>query len=91
MTKILNRYFLTNLLKLTNICSLTGTGCGTCSSTSRCGLGGCGGTFLSGAADRVVPESAIPASGKKGRLWRRFYYLQYLKLLYNRLKKEYAR
>jgi len=70
---------------------LTGTGCGTCSSTSRCGLGGCGGTFLSGAADRVVPESAIPASGKKGRLWRRFYYLQYLKLLYNRLKKEYAR
>jgi len=39
----------------------------------------------------VVPESAIPAAGRKGRLWRRFYYLQYLKLLYNKLKAEYAR
>ena len=39
----------------------------------------------------MVPESAIPAAGRKGRLWRRFYYLQYLKLLYNKLKAEYAR
>merc|ERR1712117_724562 len=65
-------------------CTTWGTGCS----------GGCGhdhdGTFLS-SADRVVPESAIPAAGRKGRLWRRFYYLQYLKLLYNRLKAEYAR
>merc|ERR1712203_1253222 len=29
--------------------------------------------------------------GRKGRLLRRFYYLQYLKLLYNKLKAEYAR
>ena len=49
------------------------------------------GTFLSGSGDRVVPESAIPAAGRSGRLWRRFYYLQYLKLLYNKLKAEYAR
>ena len=49
------------------------------------------GTFLSSSGDRVVPESAIPAGGRKGRLWRRFYYLQYLKLLYNKLKAEYAR
>ena len=66
---------------------------------SRCGLdpyysacAGAGqGTFLSTAGDRVVPESAIKAGGRKGRLWRRFYYLQYLKLLYNKLKAEYAR
>jgi len=73
---------------------------------SRCGLdpyySACGGrartvavsghnTFLSTSGDRVVPESAIPAGGRKGRLWRRFYYLQYLKLLYNKLKAEYAR
>lgn len=65
---------------------------------SRCGLdpyySACGGratTFLSASADRVVPESAIPAGGRKGKLWRRFYYLQYLKLLYKKLKAEYAR
>ena len=58
--------------------------CGGCSR-------GCQGTFLSASGDRVVPESAIPASGRKGRLWRRFYYLQYIKLLYTKLKAEYAR
>ena len=61
------------------------SGCG------GCGLGAGAGTFLGGGGDRVVPESAIPAAGRKGRLWRRFYYLQYLKLLYNKLKTEYAR
>ena len=61
------------------------SGCG------GCGLGAAAGTFLGGGGDRVVPESAIPAAGRKGRLWRRFYYLQYLKLLYNKLKTEYAR
>ena len=72
--------------------SLIGSGCGTCRSacTGGCGHQVVGGSFLS-SADRVVPESAIPAAGNKGRLWRRFYYLQYLKLLYNRLKREYAR
>ena len=63
---------------------------------SRCGLdpyySTCGRsrTSLSTSGDRVVPESAIPAAGRKGKLWRRFYYLQYLKLLYTKLKREYA-
>jgi len=68
--------------------NIVGTGCATCTSAcTSCGSG----TFLSSSGDRVVPESAIPAAGRKGRLWRRFYYLQYLKLLYNKLKAEYAR
>ena len=64
---------------------------------SRCALdpyySACGQTttFLSNSGDAVVPESAIKAGGRKGKLWRRFYYLQYLKLLYNKLKAEYAR
>ena len=58
-----------------------------CSGCSR----GCQGTFLSASGDRVVPESAIPAAGRKGKLWRRFYYLQYLKVLYTKLKAEYAK
>ena len=70
-----------------------GSGCGTCRTacTGGCGHQALGGSFLSSGKDRVVPESALPAAGSKGRLWRRFYYLQYLKLLYNKLKKEYAR
>jgi hypothetical protein len=28
---------------------------------------------------------------RRGRLWRRFYYLQYLKLVYNKYKTEYQR
>lgn len=71
---------------------IASSGCSTCRTSC---VGGCshgtGGTFLSGSGDRVVPESAIPAAGRSGRLWRRFYYLQYLKLLYNKLKAEYAR
>jgi len=72
-------------------CGNTGVGCGS---------GGCGGgggysdTSYVGTgvgSGSIIPESAIPASGRRGRLWRRYYYLQYLKLLYNRYKTDYAR
>jgi len=62
-----------------------------------CGSGGCGvglsgvGVGAVGTGGGIIPESAIPATGRRGRLWRRYYYLQYLKLLYNRYKNEYAR
>ena len=42
-------------------------------------------------AGGLVPESAVPAVTRRGKLWRRFYYLQYIKLLYKRYKAEYAR
>merc|ERR1711874_258611 len=67
-------------------------GCG-----GGCNSGGCGGgigfdsSFLGNAGSEIIPESAIPASGRRGRLWRRYYYMQYLRLLYNKYKKEYAR
>jgi len=71
-----------------------GVGC----SSGGCGVGGVGfsGTGVGsvgtvGTGGGIIPESAIPATGRRGRLWRRYYYLQYLKLLYNRYKNEYAR
>eukprot|EP00091_Calanus_sinicus_P008608 TRINITY_DN20741_c0_g1_i1.p1 TRINITY_DN20741_c0_g1~~TRINITY_DN20741_c0_g1_i1.p1 ORF type:complete len:212 (+),score=35.08 TRINITY_DN20741_c0_g1_i1:183-818(+) len=63
----------------------------------ECNSGGCGGgvgydtSFLGTAGTGIIPESAIPASGRRGRLWRRYYYMQYLRLLYNKYKQEYAR
>ena len=38
-----------------------------------------------------MAESAIPARGRRARLWRRYYYLQYLRLLYRRYKAAYTR
>jgi len=80
-------------------------GCG--GSGTRCNSGGCGGGGVGGVSgvgfsdtsyvgtgggvNGIVPESAIPATGRRGRLWRRYYYLQYLKLLYNKYKTEYTR
>merc|ERR1711892_1135404 len=74
-------------------------GCG--GRSGGCNSGGCGGgggsavgfdtSYLGSGGSGIIPESAIPASGRRGRLWRRYYYLQYLKLLYNRYKTDYAR
>ena len=41
--------------------------------------------------DGLLPESAVAATTGRSRLWRRYYYLQYLKLQYNRIKQEYLR
>jgi len=69
-----------------------GVSCG----SGGCGVGGAGfngfgGSYLGNAGSEIVPESAIPAQGRRGRLWRRYYYMQYLRLLYNKYKEEYAR
>merc|ERR1711892_246889 len=65
-----------------------------------CNSGGCGGggggvgldtSYLGSGRSGIIPESAIPASVGRGRVWRRYYYMQYLRLLYNKYKKEYAR
>jgi len=69
------------------LCSLDRSvaGCG----LARCGSGGC----YRGAvrAGTVLSEDAVPAYSRKGRLWRRYYYLQYLKLVYNKYKAAYLR
>jgi hypothetical protein len=69
------------------LCSLDRTvaGCG----LARCGTGGC----YRGAvrAGTVLSEDAVPAYSRRGRLWRRYYYLQYLKLVYNKYKAAYLR
>jgi len=66
-------------------------GCGGGCNSGGCGVGFDSATFLGNAGSEIIPESAIPASGRRGRLWRRYYYMQYLRLLYNKYKKEYAR
>jgi len=75
-------------------CGGRGGGC----NSGGCGGGGGGGSavgfdtsYLGSGGSGIIPESAIPASGRRGRLWRRYYYMQYLRLLYNKYKKEYAR
>ena len=42
-----------------------------------------GGAFL--------PENSIPARGRRDKLFRRYHYLQYISLVFNKLKREYAR
>jgi len=66
-------------------------GCGGGCNSGGCGAGFDSTSFLGNAGSEIIPESAIPASGRRGRLWRRYYYMQYLRLLYNKYKKEYAR
>ena len=66
-------------------------GCGGGCNSGGCGAGFDSSSFLGNAGSEIIPESAIPASGRRGRLWRRYYYMQYLRLLYNKYKKEYAR
>ena len=55
-------------------------GCG--GSGGGCNSGGCVGggggydtSYLGTAGTGIIPESAIPASGRRGRLWRRYYVL----------------
>lgn len=43
------------------------------------------------AGPSLIPERVLPAYNKRGQLWRRYYYLQYLKVLYNKYKKAYQR
>eukprot|EP00091_Calanus_sinicus_P005549 TRINITY_DN15991_c0_g1_i1.p1 TRINITY_DN15991_c0_g1~~TRINITY_DN15991_c0_g1_i1.p1 ORF type:complete len:209 (-),score=84.54 TRINITY_DN15991_c0_g1_i1:16-570(-) len=39
----------------------------------------------------LLPEDSIPARGRREKLFRRYHYLQYIRLVFQKLKKEYAR
>ena len=39
----------------------------------------------------LLPEDTVPARGRRERLFRRYHYLQYIKLVFQKLKQEYAR
>ena len=47
--------------------------------------------FSSQCNDAVLLSTAVQWLTRKGRLWRRYYYLQYIRLLYNKYKAEYER
>ena len=39
----------------------------------------------------LLPEDSIPARGRREKLFRRYHYLQYMGLVFQKLKREYAR
>merc|ERR1711892_1637587 len=39
----------------------------------------------------LLPEDSIPARGRREKLFRRYHYLQYIRLVFQKLKREYAR
>ena len=39
----------------------------------------------------LLPEDSVPARGRRERMFRRYHYLMYIKLVFSKLKKEYAR
>merc|ERR1711872_739764 len=78
------------LTSLQKIClSQDDSACASNSSLSGCSNLVLSSSGLGGAV--ILPENSIRARGTREKLFRRYYYLQYLKIVFAELKREYAR